>query len=84
MRFDRNRCSSSATAFVFAVSLALLSVPVNAQSSSSLTIAPRKDYVIEPGKSVKDTINIRNTDNNSALDLSMRDRLHLYRRYWYT
>lgn len=57
---------------MFAVSLALPSVPVSAQSSSSLTIAPRKDYVIEPGKSVKDTINIRNTDNNSALDLSMR------------
>jgi len=46
--------------------------PVAAQSSSSLSIVPRKNYVIEPGKSVKDTMVIRNLDSAQPLDLSLR------------
>ena len=43
-----------------------------AQSSSSLSIIPRKNYVIEPGKSVKDALVIRNLDASSQLNLSLR------------
>lgn len=43
-----------------------------ATSSASLSIAPKKNYVIEPGKSVKDTLVIRNLDRTSSLDLTLR------------
>lgn len=45
---------------------------VSAASSAALSIAPKKNYVIQPGKSVHDTINIRNLDNSSPLNLSLR------------
>lgn len=45
---------------------------VSAVSSSSLSIAPKKEYEIYPGKSVHDTINISNMDSASPLNLSMR------------
>lgn len=41
-------------------------------SSSSLSISPKKNYVIEPGDSVKDTLNISNLDDSSTLYLSLR------------
>lgn len=41
-------------------------------SSSSLSIAPRKNYVVDPGKSVGDTITIRNNDSQSPLNLTVR------------
>lgn len=41
-------------------------------SSASLSIAPKKNYVIEPGKSVKDKLTIRNLDTTSSLDLTLR------------
>lgn len=46
--------------------------PVAAQESASLSIAPKKTYNIEPGKSVKDTLIIRNLDRDSDLVLNMR------------
>ena len=45
---------------------------VSAVSSSSLSIAPKKEYEISAGKSVHDTINISNVDNANDLDLSLR------------
>lgn len=41
-------------------------------SSSALSIVPKKNYIIEPGKSVKDTLVIRNIDPNMKLDLTLR------------
>lgn len=61
-----------ACAAVISVVLAIPSLPVSAQSSASLSIAPKKNYVIEPGKTVNDKLSIRNLDTSSALDLSLR------------
>ena len=61
----------AAIAAVMAVTFALPALPVSAQSAS-LSIAPKKNYVIEPGKSQKDTLVIRNLDKKSKLDLSLR------------
>jgi hypothetical protein len=41
-------------------------------SSASLSIAPKKNYQVEPGDSVKDTLVIRNLDRGSSLQLSLR------------
>ncbi len=40
--------------------------------SAALSIAPKKNYVIEPGKSVDDKLTIRNLDSNSTLELTLR------------
>ena len=50
-------------------------VPVqtaSAQSSAALSIVPKKNYVIESGKSVKDKLTIRNIDTETALELNLR------------
>lgn len=59
---------------VFAVAiLALQPVSVAAQSSAALSISPRKDYeAVDPGKTVNDTLVIRNLDNERTLNLSLR------------
>ncbi len=44
----------------------------DAGSSASLSIVPKKNYVIEPGKSVQDKLTIRNLDTTSPLELSLR------------
>lgn len=41
-------------------------------SSSALGIAPKKQYEIEPGKSVDDKLTIRNIDNSAPLELTLR------------
>jgi len=41
-------------------------------SSSSLSIVPKKNYLIEAGKSVDDKLTIRNLDSNHDLQLYMR------------
>lgn len=40
--------------------------------SSALSIAPKKNYLIEPGKTVNDKLSIRNVDGNSDLNLNLR------------
>ena len=50
----------------------LPAAPASAQSSAALSIVPKKNYVIEPGKSVDDTIVIRNLDSSSSLELTLR------------
>ena len=47
-------------------------LPVQAQGSAALSISPRKDYTIEPGRGVSDTLTIRNLDNDRDLFLSLR------------
>lgn len=46
--------------------------PVSAQSSASLSIAPKKNYIIDPGSGVEDTLLIRNIDKTSSLQLYLR------------
>lgn len=41
-------------------------------SSAALSIVPKKNYTIEPGKSIKDTLVIRNIDNERPLVLNLR------------
>ena len=71
-----NRLKSSMLVVLAAVmfaSLALIpSSDAKAQSSAALSIPPRKDYTIEPGKGVNDTLQIRNLDREQNLNLSMR------------
>jgi hypothetical protein len=50
----------------------LHSLPASAQSSAALSIIPKKNYVIEPGKSIKDTLTIRNLDSTKPLNLTLR------------
>lgn len=51
-------------------------VPAAAESnndkSSALSIAPKKQYEIEAGKSVDDKLTIRNVDSSAKLNLSLR------------
>lgn len=50
----------------------LPSLPASAVSSASLSIVPKKNYLIEAGKSVNDKLTIRNLDNVQPLLLSLR------------
>lgn len=43
-----------------------------AQGSAALSITPRKDYTIEPGRGIEDTLTIRNLDRERELFLSLR------------
>lgn len=61
----------------FIVALAILAAfvqpaPVADAASASLSIVPKKTYNIEAGKSVKDTMIIRNIDSTDTLDLDLR------------
>jgi len=56
---------------VFAVAI-LPAHPASAQSSAALSIIPKKNYIIEQGKSVKDTLTIRNLDSEKELQLTLR------------
>ena len=46
--------------------------PRSDAQSAALTIVPRKDYTVEPGKSVSDTLTIRNNDREETLNLSLQ------------
>lgn len=43
-----------------------------AQGSASLSIVPKKNYTVEPGKTVNDKLTIRNLDNEQTLNLTLR------------
>ncbi|MGK2896053.1 MAG: COG1470 family protein [Candidatus Saccharimonadales bacterium] len=62
----------AAFAVLIAVAYAVPAAPVSAVSSASLSIVPKKNYVIEPGQSVQDKLTIRNLDNTDSLDLNLR------------
>src|SRR5690242_4981183 len=59
-------------AVLIAAAYAMPAVPVSAMSSAALSIVPKKNYVIEAGKSIKDTLMIRNLDNKVPLELTLR------------
>lgn len=62
-----------ATLAVFLVVAHIPAPEASAQSSSSaLSIAPKKDYVIEAGETIKDKLTIRNIDSSQPLQLYMR------------
>lgn len=62
-----------ACAALVAVVMSLPTAPdVAAQSSASLSITPKKTYTIEPGKSVEDSLTIRNLDSEMPLILTLR------------
>lgn len=62
----------AAIAVVVAASCASPVPSVSAQSSAALSIAPKKNYVVEPGKSVNDKLTIRNLDSTTDLKLNLR------------
>ena len=66
------RIVMAALSVVVAATYAMPALPVSAQSSSALSIAPKKNYVIEQGKSVRDKLTIRNMDTAHPLNLTMR------------
>lgn len=61
-----------ALAIVAGFSFMLQPDAASAQSSASLSIAPKKNYTIEAGKSVSDKLVIRNIDAQSSLELRLR------------
>lgn len=52
--------------------LAFSSLPVAAEGSAAFSTVPRKNYTVEPGKTVNDTLVIRNIDSELPLYLSLR------------
>lgn len=61
-----------ATFAVFAVAAFALPVQTASASSAALSITPKKQYTIDPGKSVDDTLVVRNLDRSEPLNLSLR------------
>lgn len=59
-------------AVVVAAGLVIPATQVSAEGSAALSIVPRKDYTVEPGKTVNDTLVIRNIDRELPLNLSLR------------
>lgn len=49
-----------------------LPAPSASAQSSALSIAPRKDYVLEPGQGIDDKITIRNLDRTNELTLYLQ------------
>jgi hypothetical protein len=62
----------TALALMTLTAFALPAVPASAVSSAALSIVPKKNYTVEPGKSVKDTLTIRNLDSERSLSLNLR------------
>lgn len=70
-----NRLKSSimvALAAIISIGLVLPATQVDAQGSAALGFPPKKEYTIEPGKSINDTLTISNRDREEALSLSLR------------
>jgi len=62
----------AAAVFVVAAAQVLPAQTVGAVSSAALSIVPKKNYTIEPGKSINDTLVIRNLDADKKLELNLR------------
>ncbi len=62
----------AACAVLIGVASVVPALPAAAQGSASLSIVPKKNYTIEPGKSVSDKLTIRNLDSQAPLILSLR------------
>lgn len=57
---------------VFLVVAYIPAPSASAQSSAALSIAPRKDYIIDPGERIDDTLSIRNLDSTKELEIYLR------------
>ncbi len=67
--------SSMLIVLAVAVTAGLAILPTKfaeAQGSAALSIPPRKNYTIEPGKEVNDTLLVRNIDSERPLHLAIR------------
>lgn len=62
----------AAFAVFVAVGLFAPTLDASAEGSASLSITPKKNYIIEPGKSIDDTLVIRNLDSQAPLNLTLR------------
>lgn len=62
---------ATCAAFI-AVAYAVPAPAVSAAGSAALSIVPKKNYTIDPGKSVNDTLVIRNLDSGQDLNLTLR------------
>lgn len=62
----------AALAVLVGAALVLPAQSASAQSSAALSITPKKNYTIEPGKSANDRLTIRNIDTERELDLTLR------------
>ena len=71
MKRSKSIVIAGLSVFIFAASI-MTAMPAAAQSSASLSIVPKKNYVIESGKSIKDTLTIRNLDSEKELLLDLR------------
>lgn len=61
-----------AASAVFLVLAYIPAAPASAQSSAALSIAPRKDYIIDPGDRVNDKLTIRNLDATQDLQIFLK------------
>ena len=59
-------------AMAVAVAPLVYFAPVSRAESAALSIVPKKNYTIESGKSVRDTLLIRNLDDTNPLNLTLR------------
>lgn len=59
-------------AAVIGLAYALPGASAHAQTSSALSVNPTKKYVINPGETKKDKLQIRNADESVPLELTMR------------
>jgi len=66
------RIAAAALAVLVMAVYLLPAVPASAATSASLSIVPKKNYVIEPGKTVNDSLVIRNLDRTEPLTLTLR------------
>jgi len=71
MKSFKSAVITGLSVLMFAVAL-LPVATASAQSSAALSIVPKKNYVIEQGKSIKDTLTIRNLDSQKELKLTLR------------
>lgn len=58
-------------AAVTVVGYAVQPLPVAAEGSAALSVEPKKNYMIEPGKSISDTVTVRNIDADQTLYLTL-------------
>lgn len=71
MKSFKSMVIAGLSVLIFAAAI-LPAATASAQSSAALSIIPKKNYVIEPGDSINDTLNIRNLDNEKDLVLTLR------------
>lgn len=73
IRFKRIAMAALAVVIAVGVFVPAFGAPnASAEGSAALSITPKKNYVVEPGKSVNDTLTIKNLDSSQPLTMSLR------------